>query len=132
MLKRIILRKWMIILYFFCKKAVSYMINDVPLSFSPLSSLTLPPIFSIMCLKMLRQSLVPWLFNPQLSASLLKLWNSFPMFSFDMPIPESFITISNEIYKSSKLLFDSSFYSSFSTNLFVNFNFELFDKIFNR
>ena len=54
-----------------------------------LSTFTLPPIFSIICLHILRPSPVPSLFNPWVSANLLKLWKSFPRFSFSIPNPES-------------------------------------------
>jgi hypothetical protein len=47
-------------------------------------------------LQMLKPRPVPCLFYPFVSASLLKLWNSFPRFSFSIPAPESFTTIWNE------------------------------------
>ena len=49
------------------------MIKDVPYPTLPLSTLTDPPIFSIMCLLMLNPSPAPLLFKFYESASLLKL-----------------------------------------------------------
>jgi hypothetical protein len=66
-----------------------------------LSTLTNPPIFSIICLHMLSPRPVPYLFIPWVSESLLKLWKSFPIFSKLIPAPESFTLISNDIKYSS-------------------------------
>ena len=49
--------------------------NVVPFPYS-LSIFTFPPIFSIMCLQMLRPRPVPCLLTPYVSANLLKLRNS--------------------------------------------------------
>ena len=79
------------------ENAESYMIKDVPNPSPLLSTLTDPPIFSIIGLHILNPSPVPLLFKPWESASLLKLWNNLPIFSFEIPVPESFTTISYEI-----------------------------------
>jgi hypothetical protein len=71
--------------------------NEVPLLSPSLSTLTLPPIFSIIFLQMLSPNPVPCLFYPLVSASLLKLWNSFPIFSYEMPIPESLTITSKDM-----------------------------------
>ena len=46
---------------------------------------------------MLSPNPVPCLFYPLVSASLLKLWNSFPIFSYEMPIPESLTITSKDM-----------------------------------
>jgi hypothetical protein len=71
--------------------------NEVPQPSPSLSTFTFPPIFSIIFLQILNPSPVPLLFKPCESYNLLKLWKSFPKFSFEMPAPESFTTISYDI-----------------------------------
>ena len=68
----------------------------VPQPIPLLSTLTLPPIFSMRCLQILNPNPVPVLLRPSSSASLLKFKNSLPQFSFDIPRPESLILISKE------------------------------------
>ena len=81
-----------------------------------LSTLTVPPIFSIIRLHILNPNPVPLLFMFYVSANLLKFKNSFFRFSYAIPIPESLIDISNETLK--------SYFSSFYTLLSSYFLFE--------
>jgi hypothetical protein len=69
------------------------MIKVVPWPIPSLSTLTLPPIFSIKCLQMLNPRPVPYLLHPEGSASFPKFKNNLPIFSRLIPIPESFIRI---------------------------------------
>ena len=73
------------------------MIKDVPYPSLPLSTLTDPPIFSTICLHILNPSPEPLLFKSWESPSLLKLWNNLSIFYNDVPCPESYTIISNEI-----------------------------------
>jgi hypothetical protein len=68
------------------------MVNVVPI-FSTLSTMTWPPICSIMRLQILSPSPVPCEFTLECSSSFPNSMKSFPRFSFLMPTPESMISI---------------------------------------
>ena len=67
-------------------------VNIVPLLISLLAD-TLPPIYSIILLQILRPKPDPSKFNCYSSSNLLKSINNLFKFSFDIPIPKSYISI---------------------------------------
>ena len=71
----------------------NYIVKVDPLFSPSLSTFTVPPIFSIIFLHILNPRPVPDLFTPLVSFNLQKLWKSFPMFSWEIPAPVSFINI---------------------------------------
>jgi len=77
--------------------AFNYIIKEDPCPKPSLFTLTIPPIFSIMVLQILRPRPVPYLFISLVSANLLKLWKSLLRFSYAIPTPLSLITISNDM-----------------------------------
>ena len=63
----------------------------VPVPIPSLSTWTLPPIFSIICLQILSPRPVPYLLHPKVSCNFPKFKNNFPKFSLAIPMPESLI-----------------------------------------
>ena len=80
-----------------CAKMTSFTVKVVPYP-SILSTVTVPPIFSIILLQMLRPKPVPWAFTFECSSSFPKSINSLERFSFLIPTPVSEMSIFNLIY----------------------------------